>query len=190
MNIPSIPTDNLYKFIAIFGLVIIIAGSYLYISMVKQYSLDTISLVKESGILKVRSDALSTRMNQLEGEIKIAIEQQDRELAERLLTELKNILEENNQIAISLKDVEGDVQKSENTGIFVDIARSGYYSSLGIGTYFIIYGFWFWYSKLQYYQDSIIKRKADNKDMKHKELLQILINIIAILVLIYFILKI
>lgn len=64
MNIPSVPTDNLYKFSAIFGLILIVFGSYMVFKIDTDIYLELDKLAAKESIneLKAEQDSISIKV--------------------------------------------------------------------------------------------------------------------------------
>lgn len=188
MNVPTIPTDNLYKFLAVFGLILFVVSNYLdykvydklteiiYSSNVQTQSL----LVQQARKLEIKNEEAIFITNLFDKSIP-----KDSLIAQlRLIEKLKNI----DSVNILLKRL---LSKSENHGRF-QRAMERYMQSdsiikqrrdLGaltklesnkvdkldsmtgylfwIGLSLMLYGFGGWYYKLQRYIDA--ETKYNNK---------------------------
>ncbi|TRZ65045.1 MAG: hypothetical protein D4Q79_00145 [Spirochaetia bacterium] len=183
MNIPNLPTDNLYKFMAIFGLVIIISGFYFYTTIIDKYSLAASSLIKEEGILKIETDYLSDEVALLETRIEIANGQGDKNILNNVLADYKAVKDELKQKEIARESIEQKIYDLEFIEKDVNAIKAYHFGAIGLGMVLMVYGFWLWYSKLQYYQDLIIRREVGGIEIKNKKTWERLIGTFLILVL-------
>jgi hypothetical protein len=138
MNIPTIPTDNLYKFIAIFGLLISLTGTYLFQNNFQEINSEIDKLDIEYEQIKVKNPFYK----------KILL--------------LKDSLEINKVIEFKTDSVSfiKRYRKLENrvNSLKHDLQVYIFIIFLGIGI--SIFGFCKWYIKLQIYQDKIVKNEA------------------------------
>jgi len=183
MNIPNLPTDNLYKFMAIFGLVIIISGFYFYTTIIDKYSLAASSLIKEEGILKIETEYLSDEVALLETRIEIANGQGDKNILNNVLADYKAVKDELKQKEIARESIEQKIYDLEFIEKDVNAIKAYHFGAIGLGMVLMVYGFWLWYSKLQYYQDLIIRREVGGIEIKNKKTWERLIGTFLILVL-------
>jgi soluble cytochrome b562 len=73
MNIPNLPTDNLYKFIAIFGLIIAVFSSYM-LNKTPEDILSKVDKIEAENLinkLKTQKDSTSVEMNKILIDVKI-----------------------------------------------------------------------------------------------------------------------
>jgi hypothetical protein len=182
MNLPSIPTDNLYKFMALSGILLVIAAfipQHWYYNLQIEYQ----ELDGEANILMLKNEKLI-----LEGK-KIVREHEKltreggilfKELAKRTTKELGEMTKEydkilletaekaekranisyENKIAaerlLTLKKIL--VLKRRRINLYMWIANINF----STGILLTIWGFGLWYFKLQKYQDKIIKKPSKN----------------------------
>ena len=65
MNLPNLPTDNLYKFLALFGLVITVSSTYFYVSETHRLEDFANQLDQTSAHLNIRFDAIDNEQSHL-----------------------------------------------------------------------------------------------------------------------------
>lgn len=145
MSIPKLPTDNLYKFVAIFGIALFIFASAIYISTmpniiqritdleVQKYKLtnDNVVLYEEYKHIKTRDKVIGEDLHNKTIELKINNLE---------LWRVNNLIDVNNH------------QWKSYNNMFTTSLITSFFS--------IIIGFYFWYRNLQQYQDKIIKYEA------------------------------
>ncbi len=150
MNISSIPTDNLYKFLAISGLVIIITCLYLPYKQIREIDLKYIELKSETQLLEEKNYILNVKKKLVED-----IKSSTSEDALKILNERAELLQEAPIISkrweqlIYLNNEKKELRKITNVG-------------LGFGVIITFIGFFQWYRRLQKYQDILMKREAES----------------------------
>lgn len=70
MNIPSLPTDNLYKFMALSGLLVLILSAYYPLHLHREWENQNIDLQKELSISHQQVKVLDDSINQVTSQIK------------------------------------------------------------------------------------------------------------------------
>jgi|GEM_PF-6833503 len=168
---------------AIFGLVIIISGFYFYTTIIDKYSLAASSLIKEEGILKIETEYLSDEVALLETRIEIANGQGDKNILNNVLADYKAVKDELKQKEIARESIEQKIYDLEFIEKDVNAIKAYHFGAIGLGMVLMVYGFWLWYSKLQYYQDLIIRREVGGIEIKNKKTWERLIGTFLILVL-------
>jgi len=168
MNIPNLPTDNLYKFISIFGLILF--GFSIYLSNLylddrheinkdfSNYLVDADNTEKEYNLALTSYDSIGNIIIQLEklerfNSIKLEKAFQDY-YRDRII---KYGIQWNNEAiegAKLLKRLEYNEKKQKVYGDEADILRL-------IGSVLMVIGFLFWYFKHQIYIDAEIKWKGE-----------------------------
>lgn len=140
MNIPNIPTDNLYKFLAISGLIIFIFFTYFAESTKEKYLNEFYILDKDNKILTLEKSVVS---NDFDKQLEIK----------------KDSLELENRYTFLSKNWDKFIHK-----------RFKLYFWLGfLGTSISIFGFIMWYLKTQKYQNEIIKNEAYKSAIQRKQ---------------------
>lgn len=132
MSLPTIPTDNLYKFLAIAGLVLIITFEILYVSKGSQVTSRELALREDIELLQKR--------------VNEKIDRGDAKEARELFLKLENQCTEYRKLAFDVDhfDVIGKQRK------LFDV----------VGAVMSIIGFGLWYDRVQKYQDIILKKQA------------------------------
>ncbi len=171
MNIPTLPTDNLYKFTAIFGLIIISFGLYIisigntnYLERKKQLASTDFEFFQDSvkyAFKRKIYDSLSQQWNEeaLSGNYSLEYLKKRLKRTENLYSEVKILHEEviKNQLLLvkrqfDLEAVEYTTNKNNKMAILLIV----------IGTILISWGFINWYKKHQLYIDAEIKCKGES----------------------------
>jgi len=195
MNIPSLPTDNLYKFLAIFGLTLIIAGTYLgykknnyysemyfeIYSKSKQYENEIEEYKKEDNILSdainkfakdqniiLSKDSLNVSLIEELILYKQEYEQRLRNNETLKNKEYKYLALLNRTIFLNEELRRLDILRRKNN-INIDVYNEAnkrdaikYLIKLCFSFGFIIsmFGFIFWYYRIQKYEDHLIKANS------------------------------
>lgn len=166
MNIPSVPTDNLYKFLAIFGLIIFLASIYLN-GMIEEKTHQTASQV-EFLENKNRFDSLNVayekaKLDQLMKKHKIEHEENPHTAIDedKMILEIDKYQIEQNKYSDSTLEL----LKKEKELVFYarrQFVYFIYYVILGFcGILCMIIGFRLWYIKHQVYIDAERKWKGE-----------------------------
>lgn len=171
MNIPNLPSDNLYKFKAITGFIIFISTAIFGFLSFQQLEIkitqeETNVVIKEQR-LKYFEDELKRVKNELN-----KIESKDTPPTEsdiKLLINDQNIINEQEKL---LKDDSYELMKSKK---LVDSYKNESIKILIVCLMFLFFGWKLnkigedrWYDRLQKYEDIIIKGKAKEYSMKIK----------------------
>ncbi|MFZ2937224.1 MAG: hypothetical protein WA066_00775 [Candidatus Omnitrophota bacterium] len=163
MELPNyIPTDNLYKFIAIFGLIILGFSIAFPLKVSNELSLKIMEYSGRVKILDQEIELLRDDVNVLEPEVlqKKRFSKNGKEKYHTLHQEQKRRLRN-----IMFKKQEIDNQRevieylNKNFKLYKIIAKMGMFWSTGL----MILGFGSWYWRLQIYQDKIVKKEAEKK---------------------------
>jgi len=156
MQIPSLPTDNLYKFLAIAGLVIIVLSVVGPWSRYEQLTSKTIEVETQTSIYKKGIASVELAIMKLKEEWKKAKSEKERELLQSRLDELQRQIR---QLEIIIPEIAGKKalhqRFMETTAIFVVAGACG----LVLGVVLSIVGFVLWYRRVQRYQDAILKQQ-------------------------------
>jgi hypothetical protein len=178
MDIPiSIPTDNLYKFKAIFGLVLQLFGFFALI-FVWKYSNDQISLIEREVALvsydkrQLESETfeMGNNIDELERLIAIGTEASIIQASNNLntikldLNKIKDQNTQNNRKANEIKVSFNVNSLSTEYKVFVLVALIIIFWGIRTSRQ----GFCDWYDKLQRYQDEIIRNQAEESRKKVK----------------------
>ncbi|MGA1979617.1 MAG: hypothetical protein ABSG99_03505 [Sedimentisphaerales bacterium] len=149
MKFPEIPTDNLYKFMAIFGLILVIAP---YLSIFYAY--------------KLTDDAI-----RLEGEIETL--KKEIELDSSCIDNLKkkkhsDYIEMQRKQSMSLVQLNNKIEEHKNLVLMISAQKSLCLIVVVIGGCLIFLGFTLWYEKLQRPRDIILRNKAEKISQNNK----------------------
>jgi len=166
MKIPSLPTDNLYKFICLAGLSIFILSQIYYQLFSYQVILKNKDLQLEMALTKKRLEFLEKDSKLLENDKK-KFEKSD---SPERLKELENITNLSMQ---KLRDLEIDAIKMNR------LAKEVFYlndlhkllqtlSIVGfvVGLFFFGAGLYLWYTRIQIYEDRIIRKKTEKQEIE------------------------
>jgi hypothetical protein len=151
MNLPSLPTDNLYKFLALSGLFIVLFSFIFPMNRIGELELKSLEINTQAEVLRIEIDYLKTdttiwgKKAKLDPEETVLIRKRTRE-AEIKAAELKGKME---QIEVLRKEVL----------FYWKFLRITYF----LGTAISLVGFCLWYILVQRPND-ILLRKQVKKD--------------------------
>jgi hypothetical protein len=186
MTIPKLPTDNLYKFISLFGLTLIV--SYLFLGYNNESELQ-----KETNNLKYEVDLISFEIESVNNERKEYIKN-IAELCETEVCDCRIIKKSNYNIQLSFKekgcDSNGIIDEIIKLQDLIKIDSRKVYSKIDtitakenliarkkeiyilqenkifvffiVGITMAIIGFLMWYFKVQKYEDLILKKQSED----------------------------
>jgi len=152
MELPKVPTDNLYKFMALSGIVLLVASAFpRYWQAKLEFELIRVQgekrkVTKKKEWAHADMDYLLTKSNKLKEETSEWKEAKDLAAAEPQLIEKKR----------------QEIQEKEISQRLDVIRRLKYVIAGGrwVGAILSVFGFLLWYHKLQKYQDKIVKKQA------------------------------
>jgi hypothetical protein len=149
MKIPAIPTDNLYKFMALFGIVLLISG-YLPYFQAHKLTIDETRLDGEILILKEEIKWASSDIDNLKkGKQSKYIEMQRKRL-------------------MSAVQLDTKTQERDNINRILKLDKAVFFIDLWVSVALIILGFWLWYEKLQKPRDIILSYKVKKMSQNNK----------------------
>lgn len=184
MNIPNLPTDNLYKLLSIFGLVI-----FAFSFIIKSWDLDEVFEIMNStwqNEEKYRTfQKKYERLKEIELEKRILLDSLNTKAEELGLVSIKNLKLELVILDSALIKLEDDLffltRQVETESKKFDLLEPkwNYYDRVGdlmsyLGVFSILFGFTMWYLKQQRYLDAEIKWKGESfiellKDKEKKQ---------------------
>lgn len=161
MNLPNLPTDNLYKFIALSGLVLSIFFTTLLVYQEKEYF-----KVQTDAELRFKVYAQKLKMLEAfkvahEGSVKALLESPNEKLLEGLMQRT------NDQFFEQLDALMAEFR--EDSQVYVETATNRAMmeawnwplrAGIDTGGAIAIVGFLLWYFKLQRHQDEIVRNEA------------------------------
>ena len=159
-----IPTDNLYKFIALAGLSLsVFSATYPY-KLINELSMKTIEVRGSIKYEEVQADILKGESSELE--TKITEAEKNIFYTKKNLNQIKELLKlhkikVNDSRLLNVKSESGlEVLKE----LLKQIKLIVYFSSIGliIGQFGMFYGFIFWYIKVQKPADKALKEQSKN----------------------------
>jgi hypothetical protein len=143
MELPTIPTDNLYKFLTVFGILVAIASLLIPRYVHNQMRVQVLRADTELREAQARSDAIH-RVNQAQNNQMNYVE---------LTTQLEGI-----QPAIAR--AEGRKQEAESQEVQASRLVATSNVGVAVGIALATLGFVLWYLNLQRWQDQAVKREA------------------------------
>lgn len=163
MNIPNVPTDNMYKFQAIVGLLILLSSLIFSFFTLQEATTEYHDNKADIESVKIEMKYLDLDITRIEKELGI--------LSKKTILsddERSKYLADGNELSELLKTVKSielkSVVKQEKLNQLTDrINNVKLIMNFGLlfGGFWFVYGLWMWNKKLQIYEDIIIKRKAE-----------------------------
>jgi hypothetical protein len=144
MQIPNPPTDNLYKFLSVFGLITLIFSTAAPLWTSYTLSLRIYQLQSEGDTLKIELDYLQRKIGQENSS--------DRFIAEQA-SNTKDLQIRTAQLSRKTEEIKFIREELEGWKIFIVVG-------MALGWSLIFIGFSLWYFRLQRYQDIILKNEA------------------------------
>ena len=180
------PTDNLYKFMALSGIVLVVAF-FIPLVFFRQTAMEYLAQVRGSKELEVQEKFVNQRLETLKLRQQHLIDTKNK-LQKRLegvnsasnseTDKLEGLLKETNSEIESIEDASHELSlnlalkraqvDSEETVNFNERRDSRVLIVVGViwvvlGLALSFAGFWLWYKKLQRYQDRVAKKEAEDK---------------------------
>lgn len=174
----SLPTDNLYKFCAIAGLIIMGFSVYYPLSLLRTLHADLIDISTDLDVLHAETEFWDRRSKRLNGLIKNSVERKqtrkDPDPSEFSLgysdQEIKGMIDEFERLdrdqKITLVKVKGNHKKSENLIGEVGTLRFVFPISITIGFMLSTWGFVAWYIRVQRPLDEKLKETGSKAGTK------------------------
>jgi fucose permease len=144
MNGVNLPTDNLYKFIALAGLAIMIFSGYFIVTRLEQGTALRNQLDRESALIDVQENQIELALEQLK--LKIGVE------AKALQSARNEIQRRKAQLG---KDAEAATRYLKFSLFLFEYLFIAVYVGIGIA----IFGFGLWYWKLQRHMDKAVREQ-------------------------------
>jgi hypothetical protein len=180
------PTNNLYKFLAIIGL--LLSAFFSTYPLLKMFDLnqESIRLSGEVRVLEIEADALEEEVNYLDEDIKklqifvdgvsniaeltqqqvSTLSEKNKEIAEktdRLRDKRTSILIKNEEIQTK-SNLQARTLKAVKIILWLSLA------GIALAISCLIAGFRLWYKRTQIYQDILIKAQAESETAKKAEI--------------------
>lgn len=178
MNIPNIPTDSLYKFIAIAGVIMVIAPMYLLVSQYSKFKTASYEQEKNIAILKLKIDQDSLNADYLIESCNTNISKHDktkkftREMKDEdkdLLTKIRSNEESSllhaKDIAILLIDNKRFEDLTKDSLMMIKM----FVPLFLIGFFLIFFGFLLWFRNIQAPMDKLLQNQLYESEQSRKK---------------------
>ncbi len=163
MSFPMPPTDNLYKFIAITGLLMILVPQVLFWSWTWEYWQRAFEIQPALAALKGENERLKER-TALFG---LEVEQAKRTKNARMLNTLEEKAAKSLDQAYAHQGKAAEIEAKGQllTKMVERIETIDAAAKVGgtVGSIFMIVGFWLWYTKVQVHQDRALRQQSQGK---------------------------
>ena len=155
MNLPLLPTDNLYKFMSLALVVIIIISVSYPIIQIEQLQHRIVSLNGDQKILNREVELLKKEINLFEKN------------KNKTMAELIDFYRKTNQQQIKNIELMVKVQDIELTSKYISQNRILGIIGTSLGSFLAFFGFSLWYVRIQKLQDLLLKRQVtSDKEIK------------------------
>ncbi|MBU6405419.1 MAG: hypothetical protein KGL63_03055 [Betaproteobacteria bacterium] len=148
MNIPAVPTDSLYKFMALSGVLLVIVGVFYPAYLLQQLQPRVIDAQTTVAILKLQSDQLKFDVGLLKASKSPTLEQ------------LAKIEKQNTEMRVKLARAEGEDAKVAFFSSQVKIIINLEYVVSMFGLFLALSGFSLWYNRVQKPADRLAERRV------------------------------
>ena len=158
INPPNIPTDNLYKFMAIAGLSLMVVSTIWFEGERKEAFARSDNVRLQIKILDVEKQYLKTETDTSQELLLRATDLPSKELLKRI--EDSNQSLQSRKKDLELKEAEVESQREVVNRIItkLELARFIYMVAIICGIALMAVGFWLWYWRSQIYQDRLLIR--------------------------------
>ena len=150
MHMPSLPTDNLYKFLAVSGLVIFIFSQVLPVIRISEIRMKLVEVRTQSNILKVLSEELEEDIAIWKNKTSLTPEEKD-SFRKRLI-----------EIRIKTAELRGRFEQVESLNRDLDYLMILFWGGLLIGVGISVLGFLAWYFIVQKPNDLLLRKQVEN----------------------------
>jgi hypothetical protein len=150
MNIPSLPTDNLYKFLALAGLALMAFGVVYPLAYSTELGLKVAEVETEVDVLQIDVADLQQQ--------RASLEKQSNPSSE----ESSALRKQDHEVCVKLVQIKGELEQLTTLNLSLQIVRSflrpGMYFGLGTS----LFGFLLWYLKFQRLSDKILRKQLED----------------------------
>ena len=162
MQIPNLPTDNLYKFMALSGLILIILSAVFPLWLLHNIGLEHIEIKKELDLLDIEERYLREEQEEAREGLKALPPNKKIEARRSIDEKAKDYSKKLMQTKGNFEKMKYLVSEAKKLKIFSCIGA-------GVGAIVTYCGFLLWYRRLQKYQDQIIKSEAQKQLQNNSE---------------------
>jgi hypothetical protein len=156
----NLPTDNLYKFMAIAGLVLFIFGAYTCFSNIRQIETAVWQQEVAAQMIEREQEWMLSRLAEINAEVDAAgsndIAGRDGQIAE--LEEIQERLKEQNS---SLGEHHESLLNLEYENKWSFVIQFGGLICATVGAWLSWFGFRLWYLRVQVFQDAALRKAAE-----------------------------
>jgi Ca2+/Na+ antiporter len=167
MNLHFPPTDNLYKFIAISGILLVLYNLIFTSQFLINNHVQAQKISNELDIVEIEQNHLHEDILYLKKKVSILSENLEKKSVEESSEELKEFSTLNAKLKTKNREIEIKIKEMENKNkLLKDRVKFGIFLiiigliTFIVGIYLTYRGFYLWYHRLQKYQDTLIKKKS------------------------------
>jgi hypothetical protein len=155
MNMPTLPTDNLYKFLSVSGLAIAILSIVLPIMRISEIRMKLVEVKTQANVFSVESEAL--REDNERWPKKTVLNPEETESLRRRLVELK----------IKSAEIGGRLEQIKSLNRDLDYMMILFWGGLPLGVAISVLGFVAWYFIVQKPNDLLLQKQVENQNKKN-----------------------
>ena len=156
MQIPNLPTDNLYKFMALLGLILIILSTVFPIWTIHYIGLKQIQSQTELDLFDIEEVYLRREQQEIRETLEAL--PPNKRIGARRLTD-----EKARDHSIKFGQTKGKWEEIKYLNSWRKDLKVFIFTGMFIGSILTVYGFSLWYKRLQKYQDQVIKNEAQKQ---------------------------
>ena len=165
MNLPNLPTDNLYKFLALFGLVITVSSTYFYVSETHRLEDFANQLDQTSAHLNIKFDAIDNEQSHLKEKYTLLLDsdatKENRfEITNNIVADIDVVAQRLERARIDSATAKMNENRFSEMLDDVDLVRKMSKPFFVLGIVISFFGFVFWYINVQKQLDKILRKKA------------------------------
>jgi hypothetical protein len=153
MSLPNVPTDNLYKFIALSGVLIILSSSYLSIQFIFDSSQKIRELNMDISIYYSKAEFIVEDIEDLRDS--------NPKWDNEEISELNYLIKEQRKLLLEKIEVEEKKKELNRLDETTSIVIKYWLLVLFISIAMMIYGFSKWYTKVQRFLDKKLKKESE-----------------------------
>jgi hypothetical protein len=152
INLPTLPTDNLYKFLALSGLAIAILSLVLPVIRISEIRIKLVEVKTQSNLLNIKIEELSKDTDRLAK--KTALSPEETESLRNRLIEHK----------IKVVELSGRFEQINSLNRDLDYLMILFWGGLPLGAGISVLGFMAWYFLVQKPNDLLLKKQVENQN--------------------------
>ena len=159
----NLPTDSLYKFCALSGILILLVSLYFPIKIIETIHSKILANTLEIKRIGIETEHQEYKFGIIDTKVREILKSKGLTL-DQINKEIDNYLKTvDTTYALKIKTAEAGIINKENKRLNDKLLLITIICAVGdaIGMFLALYGFFNWYFKIQVYQDRIIKKQTE-----------------------------